>query len=303
MTDLLQPARIAAQMAADLAGAAVAGTLLSALWLGRSLDAEAATKLRRCFLLASALQLASLLATLLLIAAIMSDAPTWAAVRAALPDVLSTEAGHTLALTCCGAAPLLALALVPSMLRKPALRLTALALTGLLAALRTPLGHASVDGPWSLREAVQLIHLISIQVWGGGVLIAGLFTVPALLMEGRADAALAFAQRLSRTVTIALPLVLVSGLYNSWRGIGSAIAAVPRSTWGQLLVAKIVVVLIALALGARMHRMLRRPATTRPSPDANARFLRASLRIEAIAMLAILLLSAWLANAPPPNMG
>lgn len=308
MPDLLQPARIAAQSVTDAAGATLAGVLLNALWLPSSatapLPARLPSRLRRWLLSAALLQLAGFAAVLLLVTAIMADAASLTALRAALPDVLATEAGHTLALSCDASALLLfvlvlAFARPRPWLQRRSLILTALALTAALAAARSPLGHASADGPWSLREAMQCLHLIAVAVWGGSVLVAGFVTVPALTAQAPPQATLAFARSLSRTVTVALPLVILSGLYASWTVAHGAWSALPQATWGQLLASKLAIVLVAAALGSRLHLLLR--AQPSLSPAADVAHLRRWLRFEAFAMLLILLLSGWLANAPPPD--
>ena len=47
-----------------------------------------------------------------------------------------------------------------------------------ITAYRTALGHAVSDGDFTLREFAQHLHLSSIAIWGGGVVIARLVVVP-----------------------------------------------------------------------------------------------------------------------------
>ena len=302
MIDLAQSARVAAQMVADVAGAAATGALLNRFWLGLDSTVPLEATLRRWLIAASVLLAAGSAIEFLAFTAIMTEATSWAPLQAAMPDVMTTEAGRTLGLLSGGSVLLLLLSWVPSVLRSKPLRITALALMGVLWLLRTPLGHASSDGSWTLREAVQFIHLVSVAVWGGGVMVAGLVSTPALLAGGSSEKSLALGRRLSRTVTVALPCVLLSGVYNSWRGLGGSLSRLPHSEWGQILLAKLTIVCAALALGARMRQMLHRPHHTSRSVEANSQFMRRWLRIEALSMLGILILSAWLANAPPADM-
>jgi putative copper resistance protein D len=197
--------------------------------------------------------------------------------------------------------PLLLLSIVPSVMRRRWMVIGAIVLVAAVLLSRTPLGHAASDGPWTLREAVQFVHLVSVCVWGGGVLIAGLVVLPGLSSLEDAPVAVSVAGRLSRTVTIALVGVVLSGVYNSWRGTGGHVAPLTQTSWGEMLLAKVLLVLVALCLGARVRLMLQARST-----PASARVLTMGrwMRMEAVVMIVVLILSAWLANlSPAGDMG
>jgi putative copper export protein len=73
-----------------------------------------------------------------------------------------------------------------------------------LTVYRTAFGHAASDGDFTLREFVQFLHLSSIAIWGGGIVIAGLVVVPHLAVTVKPEEVVQFGRRLSLTVTIAL---------------------------------------------------------------------------------------------------
>jgi len=90
----------------------------------------------------------------------------------------------------------------------------------------------------------------------------------------------------------------LSGLYNSYRGLGGAVAPLVQSQWGILLDLKLTLVCIAIAMGAANRQTLRRNRSL--SSTQTFRMARI-LRAEAVVMLLILLVSGWLANSAPAN--
>jgi putative copper resistance protein D len=291
----LQLAKIAAQAIFDLAFGTAAGAVLCQCWLDAATPQHPAQRqLHRLAAAAAALMLLTLPILLLLVTATMIGSTAWADLRPALHDVLTTEAGRALAHTFLTTAPLF---LWLTLVRGRRSETVTLTLLVLIAMMRTPFGHAAVDGAYTLREAMQLLHLTAVAVWGGGVMVAGLMALPLLRNDGE-TVVLPFAHRLSHTVTIALAGVLISGTYNAWRGLDGKLTPLVHPGWGGLLLSKTLLVLLALALGARMRWMLR--SASMP-PIQQVQQLRRGLRIEALAMLLIFVLSAWLANTAPSD--
>jgi putative copper resistance protein D len=169
-----------------------------------------------------------------------------------------------------------------------------------VAVVRAGTGHAAANGDFTVSELVQFCHLISIAVWSGCVLAGGFLVLPGLLREQRAGDMTAFTRRLSRAVTFALVVVLLSGAYNSYVGLGGSFRPLAGTQWGVLLDIKLLLVLAAIAMGAANRRMLR---GNRTLSVEQASALAATVRVEAIVMLAILTISAFLANSPPANPG
>jgi putative copper resistance protein D len=122
--------------------------------------------------------------------------------------------------------------------------------------------------------------------------------LPALHRAEQDEAIVAFLRKLSRTVTVALVLVILSGIYNSYRGLDGSMAPLLRTQWGGLLDIKVFLVCIAVAMGASNRRMLRR-SQGRSAQQISR--LAVVLRVEASMMVLILLVSALLANSPPAS--
>ncbi|HEY0162378.1 MAG TPA: CopD family protein [Edaphobacter sp.] len=161
----------------------------------------------------------------------------------------------------------------------------------LLAAFRAASGHAASYGNLTVQEAGQWVHLLSMAVWSGGVLVSGLLVMnEAVTLEVQE-----YGLKLSKGATIALAGVILSGIYNAYLGLGGSVAPLTRSQWGGTLIVKLILVLTALALGGWNRSRLRRGAWDEESEKG---FIR-SLRMEAVVMILILIASAWLANSPP----
>jgi putative copper resistance protein D len=178
-------------------------------------------------------------------------------------------------------------------MRDPAM----LGVLALLAASRAASGHAAVDGGSSLAEISQFLHLASIAVWSGGVIASGLVVVPRLWRADRPEQVVTFTTRLSRVVTVALLVVVVTGAFNAYRGLGTSLLPLAHTQWGVLLTAKLALVLIAISIGAYNRRIVRAPVTF---ARTQAPQLVQALRWEAVVMLLILTISAFLANSATP---
>jgi putative copper resistance protein D len=175
-----------------------------------------------------------------------------------------------------------------------------LSVLAVIAATRAATGHPAADGDFTLAELVQFVHLASIAIWSGGVIAAGFFILPELLHTQQIEAIRQFARRLSQTVTIALVLIVLTGVYNSYRGLGGSLVPLADTQWGILLDIKIVLVCLAITMGAFNRQMLQ---ANRSLPALQAGRLARVLQIEAIVMMLVLGVSAFLANSPPVSSG
>ena len=178
--------------------------------------------------------LVGLCAQALLATATMIGSASFAAVRMQFVDVMTgTHAGR--ALLCNGVVSLLLLAMVPVRRLWNSRIGTAFLLTvfATLAATRAATGHPAADGDFTLPELVQFVHLASIAIWSGGVIAAGFFVLPELLRMQQIEAVAQFGRRLSNTVTVAVLLIVLTGLYNSYRGLGGSLSSAGRDTVGR----------------------------------------------------------------------
>ncbi len=291
--------RVCAAATFDVAYAASTGTLLNRLWLGRSNTPASEGRLRHWLVACSLLMLVAIPMQFVLLAASMTDDLSWKLAWGALPDVVTTHSGLALVMSFCFVPLLLVLSLIPSVFRNKAGVWIGIALVSGITVYRAGFGHAASDGDLTLRELLQLLHLSSIAIWGGGVAIAGLVVAPHLTIAAKPVEVVQFGRRLSRTVTIALIIVLLSGTYNSWRGLDGHVSRLPHTPWGRMLLVKVCIVLLALFHGGRVRLLLQENRSSKPDRIA---LIERWLRAEAFLMLFVLVVSAWLANLQPADM-
>jgi putative copper resistance protein D len=297
MLTLFPTMRICADALFDVAYAAWAGALLNRLWLGRVSICD--RRLRISLIACSAILLVDLPLQFFLLSASMTGDTSWRDARGALLDVSATHSGRAMIMSFCFVPCLLLFSLLHASLERTKSVLIGMALEVGFIACRTLHGHAASDGDFTLRQGIQFLHLCSIATWGGGILVAGLITVPHLKSVAESDDIVQFGKRLSRTVTIALAVVILSGIYNSWKGLGGSLSSLPTSAWGLMLLLKLSFVLLALGHGLRVRLLLR---TQRPWTLGQIATLRNWVRLEALFMLLIFVCSAWLANLQPADM-
>jgi copper resistance protein D len=161
-----------------------------------------------------------------------------------------------------------------------------------LASTKAASSHASEEGDFTLAEISQFLHLLATSIWAGAIVVSGLLVVPRLAALAGASALWSYGSRLSKTVTWALGVLVLSGLYTSWRDMHGTISPLWTTPWGRILAAKGVLVALAVFLGSLTRfRCLGRPATSK-----RAAAMRNLMRSEAAVMAVILCLSGVLAN-------
>jgi copper resistance protein D len=299
---MLEPSlsmRVCAAAAFDVAYAASAGTLLNRLWLGGSITSGIEGRLRHWLTGCSLLMLVAIPIQLVLLAASMTGDLSWKLAWSSLPDVVTTHAGRALTVSFCFVPFLLLLSIFSSAFSRRVGIWTGIALVLGITVYRAALGHAASDGNFTLWELVQFLHLSSIATWGGGVAIAGLVVLPQLAATAKSEKVIQFGRRLSYTVTIALVVVVLSGIYNGWKGLGGSLAPLPHTAWGRMLIVKVCIVLLSFFHGCRVRLLLQKQRSLLPG---RVSFIRRWLRAEAFLMISVLIVSAWLANLPPADM-
>ncbi|MFF0465521.1 copper resistance CopC/CopD family protein [Streptomyces mexicanus] len=188
---------------------------------------------------------------------------------------------------------------------------------------------AGVQVPWAMASAV--LHLLAMAVWLGG-LTALLTTLQGGARAGRAPAGGTAAEpsdgasaeetraapvrdaqltatvtRFSRLAVLSVTVLVLTGTYQSWRGLGSP-AALTGTTYGRLLLAKLLAVALLGVLAVRSRRWTARlaeamvpasPAAQPPEPEAVARALRRSVLAEVAVGIAVLVITTVLGATPP----
>ncbi|MGO4211977.1 copper resistance D family protein [Terriglobus sp. 2YAB30_2] len=277
---------VLANGAADVSFSLSLGALAAFTW--KTLPATYDRKLFLLIGLAALLIAAVQPVQLVVLTAGMTGAASFAELTPQFRDVLATHAGWILLPQAIAAGVTAAAALIPSPRR---LRLTSVGVSLLaLSFFRAASGHAASDGNYSLRELAQWIHLVATSVWAGGVIVS------ARVLASFRDTRLQHAngERLSMQSATAIVFILLSGIWNTWLGVDGDIQGALHTRWALLLGVKLLFVFAALALGAINRRTLQQPPT-----DQAMRRLCATLRVEAVLMLVILLLSAWLGSVAP----
>jgi copper transport protein len=138
-------------------------------------------------------------------------------------------------------------------------------------------GHPSASSPASIAAAVDFVHLGAIVLWLGGLIgmIAG---------EDRA-----FVRAHSRSATIAIPLAIVTGVWQTWHLLDDG-GDITGSEWGRALLVKVAVVLVVLTL-ALVARWIVVADTTAP--------LRRLVSVEIVVALVIVGSTSVMVSSPP----
>lgn len=246
--------------------------------------------LRGCWALVMVTQLLELWLTV----ATVTGSAEWRTLRAACPDVLiGTHAG--LMAVCCSVVAVLGFLSSVTMPVGGVGRGFAAATILLLAGFRSASGHAAVSGSFSAAEFGQLLHLLSTATWSGCILVSGIFI--SQMQTDNGAGLLLLMRRVSRIAAISVVFVLVTGMYNSYRSIGTSLQLLDHSLWGSFLIAKVTFVGFALGLGAYSRSIVHSRVEIAAAKSTR---LSAAVRIEAVVMILILCLSAFLANSPSP---
>jgi copper transport protein len=166
-------------------------------------------------------------------------------------------------------------------------------------------GHAVTTSPAWLSVWIDMAHLLAMATW-----IGGLVMVVGAVLPRREPAELRAALPVFSSVAFTAVTVLVaSGAYSAWRGIGT-VHAIFHTTYGWLVVCKIVLLSGILAVAGLSRRLVRRgtvayamtDSLVESEPDAAddvaTERLRRAVLVEALIGLTVLGFSAVLVAEP-----
>jgi copper transport protein len=203
----------------------------------------------------------------------------------------------------------------------PWARASAWVAVGVLAAalVVTPAlsGHAAGGPDAALGAVVGVVHFSAAAVWFGGLVLLGTCVLP------RADVGLlAAVPRFSSVAFTAMVVIVVTGMVQGWRQLGS-LQALGQTDYGRLLVVKVAVFLLLIAVAARSRVLVRRKLTARAwagaaAPHRQARgaarpglseaadagslwLLRRLVLAEVVIAVVVLAVTALLGIATPPR--
>ncbi|MEQ8678013.1 MAG: CopD family protein [Aggregatilineales bacterium] len=165
------------------------------------------------------------------------------------------------------------------------------------------LSHAagSLTLPW-LGIGIDWLHALAVGLWAGGLVVM-VWVLPVALRpydtEQRRQALLAVLRQFSRWAAACVFIVIATGLYSASNWIYSADDA--ATGFGLSLFVKILLVIVLVALGA-VHHIALRPAQYARFSTLIKRLdgFLPTLRLEAIAVLAVLVAVGWLSATPVP---
>ncbi|MGW1890379.1 copper resistance CopC/CopD family protein [Streptomyces sp. NPDC002004] len=120
--------------------------------------------------------------------------------------------------------------------------------------------HASVGLQAGLAMPVDVLHLLAVAAWLGGLaaLLVSLYRAPSI--EASA------VRRFSRVAFGAVVTLTATGIYQSWRQLGSW-SALTDTTYGRLLLVKVGLVAVLVGIAWTSRRWTAR-LSERPSPEA-----------------------------------
>ncbi len=183
----------------------------------------------------------------------------------------------------------------------------ALAACALLLGTSSLSGHAADSGTLSLAVLLDWLHLLAVSAWMGGLLYLALVLrrwIASAEPEVSSLALIASVERFSTLAALSVAVILATGSYQIWQRVGS-LAALLHTQYGQTLLAKLVLVLVLLGLGA-LNRYVICPKFSRhatgPSPalpPEASRMLFKTVSVEIGLGLAVVICVAILLQLPP----
>jgi putative copper resistance protein D len=172
---------------------------------------------------------------------------------------------------------------------------------------RSMVSHASSEGDFSIRMLSDWMHLGLISLWVGEVMLASAIMMMTTDNMASADrcARAGYVASLSSSATFALSGIFITGVYATWRNL-NGFGNLFGNPYGNTLVAKLLLVGVAALLGGFnryfvMPTWLLRESAGKAVPELFPARFRRILWIEAIVLLAVVLLAAWLASTSPPS--
>ncbi len=225
-----------------------------------------------------------------------------------LGDVIGTRFGTVWSLRLVAFAALGTLTALPAVGWAPrAGRLAAGALAAFLCLTPALAGHASTVDPRALLTPANFVHVSAMSVWVGGVATL-LLAVPAATRRieppERTQLLASVVTRFSTIAIFAVAALVGSGVAQAIPELES-LSDLIDTAFGRALLAKVVLLVLLLALGAwnrqRARPQLARLAERHEPPGRVGALLRRSLRAEALLMVTVLGVTAALVSYPPPS--
>lgn len=301
----------------NLAFAWLIGSVLLGPWISRATDTEPLDLHRRLWrstAVAAALLVVAQGGLLWLEAAVMADVSLADAMPAVADVLRGTHFGAVWTFGFVVSAAVFALSTLWPKHKAKNIHAAALAIA--LAAFgftRSLISHAAGHGDLGFAVVLDWIHLLLIGAWIGEVFVAALIVLPRLnaAVVGESLAAVRafkFVLALSRSATVILGGVLVTGIVKAWQSVGSLDQLV-GNPYGNALTIKLIWVAAAIGLGG-FNRFVVLPtfdprgahASAQQRPNGLVRFLFV-LRLQSLILIGVTIAAAVLSASAPPVGG
>jgi copper transport protein len=224
-------------------------------------------------------------------------------------DILKTRYGHIAELRLLGLAAAVPLLVVERKFREsrpvPVWWYASGAIVGLFLASTPGLaGHASTGDHTIFAVPLDTLHVAAMCIWLGG-LVALLVTAIGGGFSGGLRRALI---RFSAIAFGCVVTLVVTGLFASWREVGFKIKGYTSTSYGNILLVKIGIVIVLVGVAAVSRAIVRRRrAAPLDAPDSaiaaiddrTVRELRRSVGGEVLLGIAVLIVTVLLVNAAP----
>ena len=167
----------------------------------------------------------------------------------------------------------------------------------------TMMGHGAAT-ELTAPIILDYVHNLLASVWIGGVIFFGFVLLPTLAsLDGiqKAKVTLAMLPRYSGMITIALGILIITGPTLLWF-LESDVASLTNSTYGSLIIAKIMLAIVLIGFGAFYQFKIQRQAERNLKSGKTFTFNKLSKPLKAEAMVGIALLGvvALLVNSSLP---
>ncbi len=147
------------------------------------------------------------------------------------------------------------------------------------------IGHANTQHPTVLWVGVDALHLTSLSVWIGGLVMLA-FGTSTWLTDSHSER---IVRRFSVTSMVAVPIIVATGAAQTLKLAGS-LSDLTATSWGRTLLVKVAVVTVLVAIGGVSQWLLRHDG-----PSA----LKRNVLAEALIGVGVVGLAAALVALPP----
>jgi len=164
--------------------------------------------------------------------------------------------------------------------------------------------HAGEEGLFVFGNLNHWLHLVSISLWGGAVIVYALVILPELCRKEWSPDTGLVAGRLSLLATVAVIWVVITGLFNCWRQM-NGVSDLWQTDYGQWLLLKLICVSLMMLIGAlnRFRLVPQIQACDVVDTDRGQQLLSRFtwvLRLDSLLFIVLVLLAVFLGRQEPP---